>query len=159
MIFMSGLNFFGKDLDEYSEDRESYQYLIDSLERLFHCYLESTETSTTKIFCDSVLRDLKAALNGISFDECYVFSFEVRTEYELTYVSFDIEADYIEVHSGGSVYDPRIGSDSYSNSKYILGESDADGLASLINEAFGLIQNGAKLAIELPETYIDEAEE
>lgn len=155
---MDRLDFLNQDPDEYSKDRESYQYLINSLEQLFHCYLESSETSTDKTFCDAVLRDLKAALDGASFDEIYVFSFEVRTEYELTYVSFDIEADYIEVHSGGSVYDPRIGSDSYSNSKYILGESDADELASLINEAFGLIQNGAKLAIELPETYIDEEE-
>ena len=156
---MKEFDFFNQDPDEYSEDRESYQYLIDSLEQLFHCYLENSETSTDKIFCDAVLRDLKAALDGIHFDECCVFSFGIRTEYELTYVSFDIEADYIEVYSGGSIYDPRIGSDSYSNSKYILGESDADELASLINEAFGLIQNGAKLAIELPETYIDEAEE
>lgn len=156
---MSGLDFFGKDLDEYSEDRESYQYLADSLEQLFLCYLKNSEMSTAKTFCDSVLRDLKATLNGISFDECYVFSFEVRTEYEITYVRFNIEADYVEVYSGGSVYDPHIGSDSYSNSKYIFGESDADELVCLINEAFGLIQNGAKLAIELPETYIDEAEE
>lgn len=156
---MSGLDFLNQDPDEYSEDRESYQYLIDSLEQLFHCYLESSETSTDKTFCDAVLRDLKAALNGINFDECYVFSFGVRTEYELIYVSFNIEVDYIEVYSGGSAYDPHIGSDSYSNQKYILGESDPDKLVGLIDTTFCLIQNGAKLAIELPETYIDEAEE
>lgn len=156
---MDRLDFLNQNPDEYSEDRESYQYLIDSLEQLFHCYLESSETSTDKAFFDAVLRDLKAALYGISFDECYVFSFEVRTEYELTYVRFNIEADYVEVYSGGSVYDPHIGSDSYSNPKYIFGESDPDELVGLIDATFGLIQNGAKLVIELPETYIDKTEE
>ena len=36
---MSELDFLNQDPDEYSEDRESYQYLIDSLEPVSYTHL------------------------------------------------------------------------------------------------------------------------
>lgn len=79
------------------------------------------------------------------------------TDEELRYISFNIGPDCIELCSGRSIYDPQIGSDSYSNCKYSLGESEQDELIHLVNAASGLIQSGAKLSIELPEDYINDS--
>lgn len=145
------------EAEEYNESLSDYIALLDSLKLLFHSYFSNVQKDLEMQFANQLLQDMNESLHGKCFDREYVFSFDIRTDEELRYVSFAIGPDYIELFSGGSSYDPQIGSDSYSNCKYSLGKSEQDELIHLVNETAGLIQSGAKLTIELPEDYINDA--
>ena len=145
------------EADEYNESLSDYITLLDSLKLLFYSYFGNVQKDLEMQFANQLLQDMNESLHGKCFDREYVFSFDVRTDEELRYVSFAIGPDYIELCSGGSIYDPQIGSDSYSNCKYSLGESEQDELIHLVNEALELIQSGAKLTIEVPEDYMNDA--
>ena len=94
----------------------------------------------------------------------YDFDFCLRTESYIHYVSFHFEADGIDVSDGGSVYDPAIGSDSYTSWMYSIwrnGTSDVSEFnAPDFTSIVELVSEGARLSVSNPdEFFMDDSEE
>ena len=88
----------------------------------------------------------------------FSYSYFLRTENKMKYVSIECSEDGLFVIEGGSVYDPSVGSDSFSDTVFEILPN------GIINGEFGIenfkilkdmIRMGAQIEIEIPEDYIE----
>ena len=120
--------------------------------------LERFPNPLIKEFSEAIQQSLYAILLG-KHVEWYEFGFGISNENGISYVSFSIEDTEAEIVSGGSVYDPQIGSDTLPSTRYTLGDGDAYLPEHLLDEAAVLVDDGAKLDVEMPEEYFSDEEE
>ena len=142
-------------------DNEYIHTIRCFLADLFCYYLSKENCPDTKIVQiqqESVFRALEAFSKGY---ECNGFSFSLnlRIENELRYISFYLEDNFfIQVSEGGSVYDPYVGSDSYTSWNFTLmnnGETEGNLLLN-ISDAVEMIKLGAQITFEYPEELIED---
>lgn len=91
--------------------------------------------------------------------EWYEFGFGISNENGTSFVSVSIEDTEAEIVSGGSVYDPQIGSDTLPSTRYALGDGDEYLLENLLDEVAVLIDDGEKLHANMPEEHFQYEEE
>lgn len=120
--------------------------------------LERFPNPLIKEFSETIQQSLYAILLG-KHVEWYEFGFGISNENGISYVSFSIEDTEAEIVSGGSVYDPQIGSDTLPSTRYTLGDGDAYLPENLLDEAAVLVDDGAKLDVEMPEEYFSDEDE
>ena len=82
-------------------------------------YIERHPSPVLVRFYQSLVHHFNAFLNGEPVEQ-YSFSISVRSEFCMEYVDFNFEESVLEVSSGGSVYSPDVGSDSYTNWFYAI---------------------------------------
>ena len=86
----------------------------------------------------SLVDHFNAFLNGEPVEQ-YSFSISVRTEFCMEYVDFNFEESVLEVSSGGSVYSPDVGSDSYTNWFYAIWDDGGEEDEGVYPEFFSII--------------------
>lgn len=159
------------EVDE-DEDEESSSLPADSV--LFHSMCEALIGGLTEYikihpneilsdFIKSITKDLEAFSGGREIQE-YVFTISTRLKRSSTYVSFNIEEGLIEVCCGGSVYDPLVGSDSFSRWMYSIwvdGTEDSEDMSlSSFDIIYSLFTNpDANFDIEYPEEFCTDNED
>lgn len=140
------------------EDSKGYQYLANGLNSLFRKCGLLKQDSRILVFAEQLQRDLEYMAKGKAISNSYTFSIISRAENESYSVCFVIEPDFIEISSGGSIYTPTIGTDSYTDQTYVMGENSLDSLDALICKAVSCAQSGTRFIIEWPEEFAAEIE-
>ena len=150
-----------KDWPVLIDDEEKgyeIEIMASSLETIFASYLERFPNPLIKEFSEAIQQSLYAILQG-KHVEWYEFGFGISNENGTSFVSFSIEDTEAEIVSGGSVYDPQIDSDTLPSTRYALGDGDVYLLENLLDEAAVLVDEGAKLHVDMPEEYFPDEDE
>ena len=162
-----------EDFDEFDDDEEdsgspsenpTFISFQNALLRTFETYRQENQNENANKFFRVVEQELDRFSRGEEISCGYDFDFCLRTESYIHYVSFHFETDVIEVSDGGSVYDPAIGSDSYTSWMYSIwrnGTSDVSEFnAPDFTSIVELVSEGARLSVSNPdEFFIDDSEE
>lgn len=101
-------------------DSESFHIMKDELMSALKEYIKINNAVYLNEFTLDLERYLDKFSEGNNPEETFNFVFSARTKYDLTYIDFNFESYIIEVSSGGSVYDPSVGSDSYTSWTYSI---------------------------------------
>lgn len=139
------------------EELENFQRLRSALEYGMNIYAEEHPTNDLSCIRKALSSYLNSFSKGIKPNEEMQFTFSIggnkKDDTEMHYLSFNFDFELIEVCSGGSVYDPAIGSDSYTNWTYSIGingwEDDRD--SRDFGEIPELIGCGALLSVDYPD--------
>ena len=101
-------------------------------------YIERHPSPVLVRFYQSLVHHFNAFLNGEPVEQ-YSFSISVRSEFCMEYVDFNFEESVLEVSSGGSVYSPDVGSDSYTNWFYAIWDDGGEEDEGVYPEFFSII--------------------
>lgn len=161
-----------EDYDEFDDEEDSgspsenptFVSFQNALLRTFETYRQENQNENANKFFRVVEQELDRFSRGEEISCGYDFDFCLRTESYIHYVSFHFEADGIDVSDGGSVYDPAIGSDSYTSWMYSIwrnGTSDVSEFnAPDFTSIVELVSEGARLSVSNPdEFFMDDSEE
>ncbi len=142
------------------EELDSFQQLRMALESGLELYSVEHPSDELASFRKALTAYLDAFSKGIEPEDGLQFSFSIRGEGTndtgMQYLSFNLEIELMEISSGGSVYDPEVGSDSYTNWMYCLGingwedNTDCHDLSDLPE----LIGSGALLSVDYPDELL-----
>ena len=122
-----------EDDEKYDDDedldppRESlcYQEMCISLKYGLDSFIGSHSCPILKSFGKALYNDLERFSDGEKINE-YDFTIAIRSEYEMTYIGFHIEEDMMEISKGGSIYDPGVCSDSYTDWEFSIWTSGCE---------------------------------
>ena len=139
------------------EELDSFQQLRMALESGLELYSVEHPSDVLASFRKALAAYLDAFSKGIEPEDGLQFSFSIRGEGTndtgVQYLSFNLELELMEISSGGSVYDPEVGSDSYTNWMYCLGingwEDNTD--CHDFSDLPELIGSGALLSVDYPD--------
>lgn len=101
-------------------------------------YIERHPSPVLVRFYQSLVHHFNSFLNGEPVEQ-YSFSISVRSEFCMEYVDFNFEESVLEVSSGGSVYSPDVGSDSYTNWFYAIWDDGGEEDEGVYPEFFSII--------------------
>lgn len=143
--------------DEPVFESPSYIVMKNALKDGLDIYVNSHPD--TKLFeFKTAISDYLDSFLGGNAKNSFSFSISIREQKCLEYIDFNFEEDIIEISCGGSVYDPLIGGDSYTNWNYsVWSNGDEDNELSLVNlpsiyHMFSQVEN-AKLSIDFPDSF------
>ena len=142
------------------EELDSFQQLRTALESGLELYSVEHPSDELASFRKALTAYLEAFSKGIEPEDGLQFSFSIRGEGTndtgVQYLSFNLEIELMEISSGGSVYDPEVGSDSYTNWTYCLGingwEDNTD--CHVFSDLLDLIGGGALLSVDYPDELL-----
>lgn len=142
------------------EELDSFQQLRMALESGLEFYSVEHPSDELASFRKALTAYLDAFSKGIEPEDGLQFSFSIRGEGTndtgVQYLSFNLELELMEISSGGSVYDPEVGSDSYTNWMYCLGingwEDNTD--CHDFSDLPELIGSGALLSVDYPDELL-----
>lgn len=157
----------------------SFCYICNFFKEIFDYYMKIHPDEKTKSFYSLLVKELNNFAEGREC-EYLIFSFDYRVEYDISEYSFTefiICSDAITVYDGGSIYDPAVGGDTYTNWTYNLYSNGEDSGECVYEGSYGVfglevfealdtyqfidfINIGATLNIEeAPEEYYSPHEE
>jgi|GEM_PF-3057412 len=144
---------------------DSFQLMRSILINTLKEYSKDHESQRISNFIQAIQDYLENFAKGIEPDKEFDFDFVLRTDigdnHDMEYMGFHFESEMIQISSGGSVYDKAIGSDSYTNWDYNiwLNGWDEDNHDYRFDTMLYLVLSGAKLSIESPDEFADDAED
>ncbi len=153
------------NIDEDKEVPDDFYHICEAITNISDYYVANSTSPKKELeakFFDKVKNFLDLFCEGDETDEVYIFGFHLRNEDELSYFDFWLSSDEVNVTKGGSVYDPAVGSDSFSSDIYHIDSGrndsveDLDGFLDLEYNCKELIDLGAHLTIgEAPDEFSD----
>ena len=155
-----------EDYDEFDDEESgstpsenpAFISFQNALKRAFEKYTQMHPSVDVSRFFHVITDELDRFSKGEEISCGYDFDFCLRTGRNVHYVSFHFEDVLIEVSDGGSMYDPDVGSDSYTNWMYSIWRSGYDDLPAYgdmpdFDTIVALVSEGAKLSISSPDEF------
>ena len=151
------------DIEEFEEepdlpgDSACYIAMQKSLKAGLDKFIDRHPDGVLKAFREALRQDLDHFANGEEISE-YDFTVSSRSGNELIYVEFHLEENMMEISKGGSVYDPELGSDSYTDWMFSIWSNGAEESEELRPYQLRIIEGlfdaaDAVLSIEAPDKF------